>query len=42
MYNAMNQQQQAGAQQGTEAQQGQPNEKGKDSEVTDVDYEEVK
>jgi len=42
MYNAMNQQQQAGAQQGAEAQQGQPNEKGKDSEVTDVDYEEVK
>jgi molecular chaperone DnaK len=42
MYNAMNQQQQAGAQQGAGTQQGQQTEKGKDSEVTDVDFEEVK
>jgi len=42
MYNAMNQQQQANPQQEGGAQQGQQTEKGKDSEVTDVDFEEVK
>jgi molecular chaperone DnaK len=42
MYNAMNQQQQGNPQQDAGAQQGQSNEKGKDSEVTDVDFEEVK
>ena len=42
MYNAMNQQQQGNPQQDAGAQQGQQSEKGKDSEVTDVDFEEVK
>jgi molecular chaperone DnaK len=42
MYNAMNQQQQGNPQQDAGAQQGQQTEKGKDSEVTDVDFEEVK
>ena len=44
MYNAQAQQQQGGAQQGPQGNPnaGQPNNGGKDQEVTDVDFEEVK
>ena len=44
LYNAQAQQQQGGAQQGPQGNPnaGQPNNGGKDQEVTDVDFEEVK